>query len=263
MASLLTASSRSGEPKWDTVTSSASPPAWAHKVSWERGDILRPATYATLLKGADYVVHSMGILLEADYKGVVSGKESPFSGLQRAFAPVGNRSANPLERKSGEPLETKDPREQFTYEVMNRDSAIALAKHAADDKVGTFCYVSAAGGAPVLPQRYISTKRETEVTVSTSFPQMRGVFPRPPFMYDSSRAVTVGMAAMTGVGAMFNSLTGRYLNGFMGAAGAKPLKVETVAEAIVEALSEESISGPIEGPQLEELASKGWRKTML
>ncbi|CRK38185.1 hypothetical protein BN1708_007654, partial [Verticillium longisporum] len=54
----VTSVSRSGEPRWDTVTSSASPPSWSHKVAWERADILQPSTYAPLLKGADYVVLS-------------------------------------------------------------------------------------------------------------------------------------------------------------------------------------------------------------
>jgi uncharacterized protein YbjT (DUF2867 family) len=146
---------------------------------------------------------------------------------------------------------------------MNRDSAITLAKHAAEEKASAFCYISAAGGAPVLPARYVKTKREAENTITTAFPNMRGVFPRPPIMYDSSRPITMAMAVVVGGGSIFNSLTGGYLNSFMGAAGAKPLKVDTVAGAVIEALSDESVTGPVEIPQLEELASKAWRKTML
>ncbi|KAG9253312.1 NAD dependent epimerase/dehydratase [Emericellopsis atlantica] len=259
----VTSISRSGEPHWDAVTASKTPPAWSQSVAWERGDILRPATYAALLKGADYVVHSMGILMEADYKGLVSGKESPVAGIQKVFAPQRDRGINPLERKQGQDIVPENTNDEFSYEVMNRDSAITLAKHAAEEKASAFCYISAAGGAPVLPARYIKTKREAENTITTAFPNMRGVFPRPPVMYDSSRPITVAMAAMVGGGSIFNTLTGGYLNSFMGAAGAKPLKVDTVAEAVIEALSDESVVGPVEIPQLEELASKAWRKTML
>ncbi|KAK8089326.1 hypothetical protein PG997_004287 [Apiospora hydei] len=233
---------RSGEPKWNAVTSSATPPVWAHKVTWERADILRPATYVSLLKGADYVIHSMGILLEADYKAVVSGQESPISGLSRAFSGT---------------------KQQLTYENMNRDSAITLAREADHAKASAFVYISAAAGAPVLPARYIATKREAEDTIASRFPRMRGVFVRPPFLYDPSRPITMGMAAMTGVGAMFNTVTGGVLGGFMGAAGTKPLKVETVAEAVVEALEDESVRGPVEVPEIEKLAEKAWRKNML
>jgi uncharacterized protein YbjT (DUF2867 family) len=233
-------------------------------VTWERADILRPTTYAPLLKGADFVVHSMGILLEADYKGVLRGQESPISGLQKAFSP-GRQPGNPLERNAKEsddirPPETKD---QLTYENMNRDSAIMLAKEADQEQAKAFVYISAAGGAPVLPARYISTKREAEDTIASRFPRMRGLFFRPPFLYDSSRPITIGMAAMTGAGALFNNITGGFFGGFMGAAGVKPLKVETVAEAVVEALDDESVRGPIEVPEIEKLAEKAWRKGML
>ncbi|ROW12523.1 hypothetical protein VMCG_00731 [Cytospora schulzeri] len=264
----VTSISRSGEPKWSAVTSSPTPPPWAHKVAWESADIFRPATYAPLLKGADYVVQSLGILLEADYKGAISGQESPIAGLRKAFRPA--QSPNPLERGNGKngngdngSYPAPQGEKQLTYENMNRDSAILVARAADAEKASAFLYVSAAGGAPVLPARYITTKREAERVIAAEFPRMRGVFLRPPFMYDSSRPVTIPMAAMTGVGAMFNGITGGVLDGFMGAAGAKPLKVDVVAEAAVEALSEEGVRGPVEIPQIEELANKAWRKGML
>ncbi|KAM4054640.1 NAD dependent epimerase/dehydratase family protein [Hirsutella rhossiliensis] len=259
----VTSISRSGQPKWDAITSSPDPPSWSHKVSWESADVLRPATYVPLLKQASYVVHSMGILLEADYKGLVSGKESPVTGLRKMFASSTGRGVNPLDKKTGEDIKPSDPRQQFSYEVMNRDSAVALAKHAAEERINAFCYISACGGAPIMPPRYISTKREAESAIATNFPQMRAIFFRPPFMYDASRKVTMGMAAMVGAGTIFNNLTGKYLNDFMGAAGTKPLKVEQVAEAVVEALSDETVQGPVEVAQIEDLATKAWRKTML
>ncbi|KAL7626253.1 hypothetical protein AAE478_003023 [Parahypoxylon ruwenzoriense] len=262
----VTSISRSGEPKWGTVTSSDTPPPWARKVSWERADILRPATYAPLLKGADFVVHSLGILLEADYKGVLRGQESPIAGLRKAFAPASpqQRDNNPLEAKSQDgDIRPPETREQLTYETMNRDSAIALANEAARENVSAFAYISAAGDAPVLPARYLSTKREAESAIASKFPRMRGVFFRPPFMYDSSRPITMGMAVMTGLGAAFNGLTRGMLGGFMGAAGVKPLKADVVAEAVVEGLEDASVKGPIEVPEIEELANKYWRKNML
>ncbi|KAL7817074.1 hypothetical protein V8C26DRAFT_428692 [Trichoderma gracile] len=259
----VTSISRSGEPRWDSVSSSATPPPWAHKVSWERADILEPSTYAPLLKGSDYVVHSLGILLEADYKGVISGRESPITGLQKAFASARDRGVDPIHSQPGAAIKPPNPKDQLSYEVMNRDSAISLAKHAAAENTSAFCYISAAAGAPVLPQRYISTKREAENAIATNFPEMRGIFMRPPFMYDSSRKITMGIAAAAGAASIFNSLTGNLLKGFMGAAGTKPLQVETVAEAVVEALADDTVKGPIELEQIEELAAKGWRKTML
>lgn len=190
----------------------------------------------------------MGILLEADYKGVISGRENPISGLKRAF------SQDPA---------TAACKGQLTYESMNRDSAVDLAREAAEKGVQSFAYISAAGGAPVLPVRYITTKREAESLITDIYPNMRSFFIRAPFMYDSSRPFTVPIAAATGVGAIFNKATGGVLGKFLGSGGVKPLKVEDVARAVVEGLEDEKIHGPIEVPQIEELASKGWRKEML
>ncbi|KAJ5054493.1 uncharacterized protein L3040_000767 [Drepanopeziza brunnea f. sp. 'multigermtubi'] len=259
----VTSISRSGEPTWSSVTSSPNPPAWSHKVTWERADILKPKTYAPLLKDADYVVHSMGILLEADYKGVVSGKESPISGLKRAFSATKGGSQNPLTRKDDEDLLPQETDGQLTYEIMNRDSAIALAQVADKENVPAFVYISAAGGAPVLPARYIQTKRQAESTISSEFPMMRSIFIRPGFLYDSSRSFTVPLAAMTGLGAAFNSLTGGIFGGIMGAAGVKPLKADLVADAVVEALGDDTTKGPVELKEIEDLAQKAWRKGML
>lgn len=65
----------------------------------------------------------MGILLEADYKGVLQGKESFSSGLRRAFsATKGGSSTNPLERGEDEDLKPAEHDGQLTYELMNRDS---------------------------------------------------------------------------------------------------------------------------------------------
>jgi hypothetical protein len=95
-------------------------------VSWQKGDVLDPASYTQHLDGADAVIHSMGILLEADYKGVVSGRESPIKGLQRAFSSKKQGTQNPLEGKGGEKLRPMESDGQLTYEVMNRDTGMFI-----------------------------------------------------------------------------------------------------------------------------------------
>lgn len=91
-------------------------------MSWQKADLLSPTTYKPLLRDADAVVHTMGILLEADYKGVLTGKESIWGGLSRAFSATKLGSQNPLERKEGEALKPQEKDGQLTYELMNRDS---------------------------------------------------------------------------------------------------------------------------------------------
>lgn len=76
-----------------------------------------------MLKDADCVVHTMGILLEADYKGVLQGRESPIAGLRKAFSKrKSGASGNPLERHRGEGVEVGG--DGVTYELMNRDSGM-------------------------------------------------------------------------------------------------------------------------------------------
>ncbi|KAK1065728.1 hypothetical protein LTR74_007766 [Friedmanniomyces endolithicus] len=260
----VTSISRSGEPNWPSISAHQTAPAWSKSVTWRAANILHPETYKDDLTGAVAVVHSMGILLEADYKGVLTGQESPIAGLRRAFSPTkkgGN--INPLDRKSGEAIEPGEIGGEITYELMNRDSAITLAKEADAAKVSSFVYISAAAGAPVLPKRYITTKRDAESTIATTFPRMRSLFIRPGFLYDSSRTFTVPMAAVTYGGFLANSLTGGNLTWLMGAGGAKPLKADLVAEAVVEGLMDDKIKGPVEVKEIEELANRAWRRGML
>ncbi|OOF98276.1 hypothetical protein ASPCADRAFT_43183 [Aspergillus carbonarius ITEM 5010] len=258
----VTSLSRSGEPRWDTVTSSPSRPSWASSVEWAKADILKPETYKPFLNGATAVVHSMGILLEADYKGVVQGREPILSGLQKAFSASKPGSQDPLQRREGEPLEVKDRNGQFTYELMNRDSAIALAQETLNEHVPTFLYISAASGAPVLPSRYITTKREAESIIAAKLPELRSVFVRAPFMYDESRKFTLPIALGGFVGSQVNALLGNRLD-FLGSMVTKPFQVGDVGEAVVEALDDESVRGALGIEKIEALATKAWRKSML
>jgi hypothetical protein len=86
---------------------------------------LKPAEYVTTLEGADAVVHSMGILLEADYKGVVSGQQSLWSNVSKSFgAANAGADTNPLQEDQGTPIEPEEDAGPITYEVMNRDSGL-------------------------------------------------------------------------------------------------------------------------------------------
>ena len=259
----VTSISRSGVPNWSSVTSSPNAPDWSTSVSWQKGDVMDPASYTQHLDGATAVIHSMGILLEADYKGVVSGRESPISGLKRAFSASKAGTQNPLSRAEGEPLRPQERDGQLTYEVMNRDTAVSIAQESSRKKVPTFLYISAAAGTPILPARYISTKREAESIISSTFPTMRSVFIRAPFMYDASRTFTLPIAAGGAVAAMVNSAVGGRLTWLMGAGGIKPLKADLVGEAVVEALEDEDVRGPVEVPEIERLGTRAWRKNML
>ncbi|KAF8476932.1 hypothetical protein BDZ91DRAFT_708371 [Kalaharituber pfeilii] len=240
----VTSISRRGAPDWNTLWKLSAAPAWASQVDWHRGDVFDPSTYSDKLEGATAVVHTMGILLEQDYKGVLTGKEPLVSGFRKAF--------------SGE--EKKDGK--LTYEKMNRESALILARTAISHSVPTFLYVSAADGFVLLPSRYISTKRDAERILPTLSSDMRTILVRPAFIYDSTRPISLPLAFATGITSSVNSLFGGKLP-LLGAAGQKPLKVDVVAEAVVQAIQDEGVSGVIDIPKIETLATKAWRAAML
>lgn len=141
--------------------------------------------------------------------------------------------------------------------------AVSIAQESSTRNVPTFLYISAAAGTPILPARYITTKREAESIISSTFPNMRSIFIRAPFLYDSSRKFTLPIAAAGGVASMINSAVGGRLTWLMGAGGIKPLKADLVGEAVVEALEDGDVRGPVEVGEIERLATRAWRKNML
>jgi hypothetical protein len=70
------------------------------------------------------------------------------------------------------------------------------------------------------------------------------------------------LAALTGLGAVANSLVGGRLTFLMGAGGTKPLKADDVAAAVVEAVADGAVKGVVEVPAIEGLAQKAWRRGM-
>ena len=62
---------------------------------------------------------------------------------------------------------------------------------------------------------------------------------------------------------MVNSALGGRLTWLAGAAVEKPLKADLVAEAVVEAIGEEAVSGVVGTGEIEALANKAWRRGML
>lgn len=141
--------------------------------------------------------------------------------------------------------------------------AITLAQEAVAEKVPSFVFISAAAGAPMLPRRYITTKRDAESTISSSLPNLRSIFIRPGFLYDSSRAFTMPIAFFGGAGHIVNSMIGGRLTWLAGAAVEKPLKADLVAEAVVEAIGDDSVKGVVTTEQIEALANRAWRRGML
>ncbi|KAI5286360.1 hypothetical protein KEM52_002029 [Ascosphaera acerosa] len=236
--------SRTGEPDWRTQFHEREKPRWAKHVEWAKADLLQPGSYKGLLDGRDAVVHSMGILLEANYKGFVSGKEGAFGVVRRLLKKQAEVGAN---EKPG-----------VTYNEINKGSAETNVS-----KVPTFVYLSAAASAPFLPFGYLNSKREAEDLIAAEFPALRSVFMRPTFIYDSTRAVSLPIAAGGYLGHEADLLAKGRLRAWLGAMAMKPVKVDIVGEAVVEAIADEQVRGAVEPEALEVLGVRGWRKSML
>ena len=71
------------------------------------------------------------------------------------------------------------------------------------------------------------------------------------------------IAAAASIASMANGVVGGRLTWIMGAGGVKPLKADMVGVAVVEAIEDEEVKGPVEVKQIEERGTKGWRKEML
>ncbi|SPO29151.1 uncharacterized protein UTRI_06100 [Ustilago trichophora] len=172
-------------------------PAWSSSpnIEWHAADALDPSSYAHLADRATAAVHTVGILLESDYKS----KSSQASPLRNAIAgvakgwglrlPQSGADSNPLHDArypSGEVGQTsRGGGAKFSYEHMNRDSAIAVAHtflsslrhrslHPAEGSTSTspprpapFIYISAEDlFRPVVDARYIRTKRQAESAIA-------------------------------------------------------------------------------------------------
>lgn len=226
------------------------------------------------------MVHSMGILLEADYKGIISGREGAF-GIMRKMLKTKSDVASP-ENMS------------VTYDVINRDSgmsisilllhktgkkrmesrqlniggfsflaATSLAAESQIAKIPTFVYISAAASAPFLPWGYLNSKREAEDLISQEYASLRSIFMRPPFIYDPTRPISLPIAAGGYLGHEANLLSKGKLKEWVGAMAQKPMKVDVVGEAVVEAIDDEKVKGVVGPEEMEDMGVKGWRKSMI
>lgn len=178
--------SRSGKPP--VLQSSPKDKHWIGEVKWESADILNPSTYYRHLQGASGVVHSLGILLEDEsYKKRLRQERVPSRSSSYSWASW-------LPSIGSNPLIKKDP--NFTYEVMNKQSAIVLAKaleetierESVDRKnLPTFTYISADKGFPIIPDGYINSKRETEEELLRYKNVFRPIIMRPGFLFDEMK----------------------------------------------------------------------------
>ncbi|EJU05569.1 NADP-binding protein [Dacryopinax primogenitus] len=263
----VTSISKSGNPY---LTPSGHSPAWTNQVSWNAASANEPKTYAHLLPGVTSVVQTVGILLEGNYKGGIGGA---LSALVNAHSP------NPLSK--GTP---------GSYEDVNRDAAISVLDallEVPSDVRRTFAYVSAADiFRPLIPERYITTKREAERLIQSRADQedahLRPLYFRPGFMFHPhTRPLSTPVASVLDLASSISACAPNFLPspaGFLrtlslgqakelspashsmaNSLETRPMHVESVARAICAAIELDTVDGVIDVDEMRELI--GWDKS--
>ncbi|KAF9978515.1 hypothetical protein BGZ65_006968, partial [Modicella reniformis] len=157
------------------------------------------------------------------------------------------RGQNPLDP------EKTNKTSNLTYEKLNRDTALTVAKEAGKEGVESFVYISAAFAPPMVPNRYITTKREAEQSLLTNQSGFRPIIFRPGFLSTPDRPLTLPLAALLQVS---STIFGRSLRGTIPlaqAASTPPFSMENFARAIMNAIENEQIRGIVDVDGMEEL----------
>ncbi|KAF9925675.1 hypothetical protein FBU30_004599 [Linnemannia zychae] len=250
----VTSLSRRGKPTLTETNQKdfSAPQGWTHKVNWAQGDSLNPETYKEAIAGVDSVVHTVGLLLEDNYKEILHSQN--FDELSKSVKST-MLGKNPLDTKS-------PPKNGLTYEKVNRDTAITVANEAAKEGVESFAFVSAAFAPPMVPNRYLTTKREAESALLTHPAGFRSIIFRPGFMSTPDRPITVPLAGLLQVS---SAILGNSVKGtipFAQALSTPPLEMETLARAIVNSLENPDVKGIIDVEGIAELANNPHTKTV-
>ncbi|WVQ80463.1 hypothetical protein IAT38_002568 [Cryptococcus sp. DSM 104549] len=263
-------------------------PAWVPRVSWHAASAFTPSSYSSLISSSTAVVHTLGILLEDQgYKQSV--REGDVVGLVKSLAgAVGGGGGNPLK--------TEEERRRG-YEGMNRDSALTVldtlisatpssptsassasspSNQAHSDPTSPtptrpFVYISAADAfRPVVPRRYIETKREAELEIvrrCAEHPEagVRPIFMRPGLMYHPHvRPLTTLPAFLIDLSSKLSTSTSlpnpfspsSPLHGALESLRTYPLHVDHVAGAVLRCI-EEGREGVVEVPEMRAWAGLG------
>ncbi|KAG2227742.1 hypothetical protein INT45_004784 [Circinella minor] len=230
-------------------------PEWTEKVQWEAGDSLEPATYQHLLENVTDVVHTVGMISEMDYKQVVGAKnlcDAANGVAQLAGEFIGMRDrGNPLR-------ETPRP----TFEMVNRDTTITLAKEAAKiSSMDAFVFISASDIFPLVDPRYISTKRQAEQFLFAR-PEFRSIVLRPgklnimSFMYSHERPAATPLATAIQLANMVTKPVAKELNTlpYGTSLTTPPLHIDTVANAVITGIAQKGLKGIFDVDTIQQLS---------
>lgn len=186
--------SRSGEPPKEVISK-----PWLKNVQWEKANLMDPTSYKSKLKSVDTVVHSVGMLFEnQSYKKSLNSNFSSLTDFTNFL-----KGSNPMKKDEGSSIEaiqrdsavllgdafleaqekevmkkTKKPKVKKTSETPE-----TTEKPSETGKLPNFVYISADNKPPIVPDAYLTSKREAEFELSCK-KGLRTIFMRPGFMYE-------------------------------------------------------------------------------
>ncbi|TFK76379.1 mitochondrial protein [Pluteus cervinus] len=267
-------------------------PSWTSKVDWQQGDAFNPSSFAHLFPQVSGVVHTLGTLLEGsgEYKKAV--REGNILGLLGSFTQVvrrikGGPGGNPLEKPA-------DGGWKGSYEALNRDAALRVCEAflgspspaQRSDASRPFVFISAEDiFRPIIPSRYIETKREAEGGIDGMVKERTGfhaVHIRPSLVYHAHlRPLTTPPAVVMDLfatlhgkippgiptpssllrlvgmfrgGSTSSAITPSVLNSVANALTTRPIHVDHVAQAVCVALERgEAVQGVVDVRRMREL----------
>lgn len=211
---------------------------WAQKVQWKKADVFKPESYKHILKDANAVVHSIGILLEnAEYKKAINSNNDLLGEIMSFF-----QTSNPMTKNVSN-----------SYDAVNRESAVLLAQTLIESKgkipksiskAPAFVYISADQQPPFIPSGYLESKRKAEFELYQLQPGIRPVLMRPSFMFDEhiSGDVRSKVKELIKLGDQFNQ---KILNNALKDFIRPTVSTNQVARSVIEKINDPEYHGPV------------------
>ncbi|WP_103026407.1 NAD-dependent epimerase/dehydratase family protein [Salinibacter altiplanensis] len=138
------------------------------------------------------------------------------------------------------------PNDGVTFDRVNAESALLAAEEAVAAGVDAFVFLSVRDKPPLVPSPFLAAKRRAERGLREDYPPLRTATLRPNLVYGDRRTGTSTLAAVLSQG------QGLHPHPYASDAG-RPLPVEFVAAAAVQAATTSTMEGTLAVPQIEDV----------
>ncbi|WP_263788593.1 NAD-dependent epimerase/dehydratase family protein [Salinibacter grassmerensis] len=138
------------------------------------------------------------------------------------------------------------PDRNVTFDRVNAESALRTAEAAVAADVDAFVFLSVRDKPPLVPYAFLSAKRRAERALQEAHPSLRSVTLRPNLVYGDRKTGTPTLAAVLNQGQSLRP------HPYATAEG-RPLPVEFVAAAAVQAAVSSTMEGTLTVPQIDDV----------